>query len=338
MLINTTKQMKQRNIMLVTAALKSRGSATKADIAAQTGLSLATCGTILNELCAQGEALAGQVDESSGGRPAQRYQYNPQFFNVLSLYFSGSDSQGVISLVVSSASGSLIVSNDISYQNLTLDTFFTIVAEQLRNYPLIKAIGVGIPGVVADGHIPSCDISCLADVPLGQLLQQRFGRYVQIGNDMNYSALGFQRHNCPDEREPIAYIYMPAKYCAGCGIVIAGQMLRGASQFAGEVAKLPGYRFPNANGHDDKADVLDNLHRVIASLIAILNPVTIAISGELLQQADLVQAQQALAKDFDQAHIPQLVFRDSLQHDYHQGIIAYTTDSYNLFRLQNEHS
>ncbi|MFJ1227678.1 ROK family protein, partial [Yersinia enterocolitica] len=72
-LINTTRQMKKKNIMLVTGTLKSLVSATKSDISAQTGLSLATCGTILNELCAEGEVIEESLDESRGGRPAKRY-------------------------------------------------------------------------------------------------------------------------------------------------------------------------------------------------------------------------------------------------------------------------
>ena len=92
----TTREMKINNVVMVTNALKSLGSATKADLAVATGLSIATCGAVLNELSLRHEVMALEMEVSRGGRPAQRYAYNPDFFSVLSLYAQSSDAAAQI--------------------------------------------------------------------------------------------------------------------------------------------------------------------------------------------------------------------------------------------------
>lgn len=103
----TTREMKINNVVLVTHALKSLGSATKAELAVATGLSIATCGTVLNELSSNSEVLALEREVSRGGRPAQRYAYNPDYFSVLSIYAQGSDAAAQIIWTVNSATGAV---------------------------------------------------------------------------------------------------------------------------------------------------------------------------------------------------------------------------------------
>lgn len=106
----TTREMRKNNIALVTRTLKSLGSATKGEVAVQSGLSAATCGAVLNELSASGEVLALEHEASRGGRPAQRYACNPDFFSVLSLYAAGSDDAAELVWSLSSATGGILES------------------------------------------------------------------------------------------------------------------------------------------------------------------------------------------------------------------------------------
>ena len=52
---NTTADLKQHNKQAIKKALFTLGSATKAELAQETGLSVVTCGTIVNELIASVE-------------------------------------------------------------------------------------------------------------------------------------------------------------------------------------------------------------------------------------------------------------------------------------------
>ncbi|MGT3281138.1 ROK family protein [Yersinia enterocolitica] len=334
-LINTTRQMKKKNIMLVTGTLKSLVSATKSDISAQTGLSLATCGTILNELCAEGEVIEESLDESRGGRPAKRYIYNPNYFSVLSVYAEGTNDSGVISSYLISADGKKIQEYNEVYNNLTVEILINHIKEIIDKHHNIKALGLGLPGVVVDGKVLTCDITHLEGLDIAEQLNNQLGIFVQVGNDMNYTAFGFYRNDCRGTNDPVAYIFMPPRHCAGCGMVISGKMLRGASQFAGEVSKLPFYNNltngKNTNSHHTPE--FERLLHITSSLIVIINPVTIAISGNNIDQACIDALAIELLKKFDNKHIPQFVYRDCIKSDYHKGISEYTLDAYNNFRV-----
>ncbi|MFU2318991.1 ROK family protein [Rahnella sp. PCH160] len=319
----TTREMKINNVVLVSQALKSLGSATKAEVAAQTGLSIATCGAVLNELRLTREVLALELDESRGGRPAQRYAYNPDYFSVLSLYAQGSDAAAQIIWSVNSATGVSLAQGEVRFLPLGLETFYQQIAGLLADYPNIKAIGIGLPGVVVKGCVATCDISAFAGVNVEQQLRARFGIYVQVDNDMNYTAYGFYRSSCAGETAPVAYIFKPDVPCLGCGMVINGRVLQGASQFAGEVSNLP---FKDL----DKQPVAEEMANVIVSLTAIINPATIALSGPKISAALLPELTERCQEHIPAQHMPTLIYRPSMRQDYLQGITELTLNNYNL--------
>lgn len=321
-LSRTASEMKISNVVLVANALKSMGSATKAELARDTGLSIATCGAVLNELSLSREVLALELDVSRVGRPAQRYAYNPDYFSVLSLYAQGSDTAAQIIWSMNSATGGRLAQGEVGFLPLTLDRFYQQIAGLLVLYPSIKAIGIGLPGLVVKGTVATCDISAFAGVAVEQQLQARFGVYVQADNDMNYTAYGYYRSSCRGVTAPVAYIFKPDVPCLGCGMVINGQILHGASQFAGEVSNLP---FKDM----DKMPVVDEMANVIVSLAAIINPVTIALSGPKISEALLPQLLEHCHQYIPAQHMPTLIYRPSMRQDYLQGITELTLINYN---------
>lgn len=71
-IVNTATRVKQVNIELVKTDLKALRFETELTVANATGLSVATCGNILNELLKRGEVIKSDL-EQSGIRSAQRY-------------------------------------------------------------------------------------------------------------------------------------------------------------------------------------------------------------------------------------------------------------------------
>lgn len=67
---NSIIKIKQQNILQIKRALIALGSATKPEIAKHTGLTVATCGNLLNEMAKSGDAVAENLRFSNGGRPA----------------------------------------------------------------------------------------------------------------------------------------------------------------------------------------------------------------------------------------------------------------------------
>lgn len=319
----TTREMKKHNVVLVVNALKALNSATKADLSAQTGLSVATCGTVLNDLCLTGEVLSLALDASSGGRPAQRYAYNPDFFSVLSLYVEGNTTSARIAALITSATGTTLEQLDTVFQPLSLAQFFDYIGDIVSRYPNLQAMGIGLPGVIVDGVVASCDIALFNGLPLVQILREKFGLFVQVGNDMNYTAYGFYRSNCPQETGPVAYLLQPEGECTGCGMVINGRVLQGASHFAGEVSHIP--LPPPADGQ-----MTERLSHIIVTLVAVINPVTVALSGPQLKAQDLADIRRHCQDHIPEQHLPALIYRPSIEQDYLQGIAELTLESYNF--------
>ncbi|WP_421507904.1 ROK family protein [Erwinia rhapontici] len=321
----TTREMRKNNVARVVRTLKSLGPATKGDVAVQTGLSAATCGAVLNELTLSGEVLALEHEASRGGRPAQRYACNPDFFSVLSLYAAGSDDDAELVWSLTSATGGLLASGDRPFMPLTIETFYQLIDTLLSEFPGVQTIGLGLPGVIVDGVVTSSDISLFTGRHIVEDIRIRSGCFTEAGNDINFTAWGFYRSSCAGGSAPVAYIYKPEVPCTGCGIVINGQVLAGANNFAGEVSRLP---FSTA-----ALTLTQELANIVVSLAALINPVTVALSGPRLRETHLPDIMQICQQSIPQKHLPALIYRPSIRQDYLQGIAELTLENYNFHRL-----
>lgn len=323
---HTTREMKKNNIALVTTTLKALGTATKGDLALQTGLSSATCGAILNELSLTGELLALELEASRGGRPAQRYACNPEFFSLLSLYAAGSDEDAQLVWSLSSAVGDTLAGGEMPFHPLTPETFHQLIDTLLRRWPNIAAIGIGLPGVVVDGVVTSCDISLFSGLAIVKDVAMRTGRFVEAGNDINFTVWGFYRSDCAGVSAPVAYIYKPDVPCTGCGMVINGQVLHGANDFAGEVSRLP---FQTDAG----LPLIDEMAKIVISLAALINPVKVALGGTRLKASHLHEIRERCLANIPAQHLPKLVYREEIRQDYLQGISELTLKNFLHYRL-----
>lgn len=97
-------------------------------------------------------------------------------------------------------------------------------------------IGLGVPAAVdgATGRILGASISPqLEHVDIKGILEQRFGATVYVENDVKLAALAEHRYG--HGRGHRSMVYVDVSNGIGVGIVIDGQIVRGASGFAGEI-------------------------------------------------------------------------------------------------------
>src|SRR5262245_5608356 len=127
-----------------------------------------------------------------------------------------------------------------------LDGLISTLAELFKRFQStpIRGIGVGVPGLHSyDTKIIeiSPNIPCLRSVALEALLTTRLGMPVVTENDAKAGAYGeWVRAKTPVQH--MAYITIGTGF--GCGIVLHGQLYRGASGYAGEL----GHTVIEANG------------------------------------------------------------------------------------------
>ncbi|MNJ61900.1 hypothetical protein D3C77_577130 [compost metagenome] len=119
-----------------------------------------------------------------------------------------------------------------------------------------------------------------------------------------------------------------------------GHIHRGSTSFAGEIAFLP-FGMTQEDQfrqlHDQETFHLIAGHAV-ASLIAIMNPETIALTGGLVKPNDLDLITQECLKYIPEMHMPHLTILEHPEDDYMHGLVTMTLQSlaYSLYLVEKK--
>jgi len=331
---NNSIRVKKINQELIKQALKIMKQGTKSMIASATGLSIATCGNILNEFLETGEVIETEMEEPNGGRPAKRFVYNSNFAYIACIYASSEGGQHSLTYSVTNLIGESMDDGFLAVEDADATAMENVIESLITKYPDIKAIGIGIPGLVHQGVINVCDIEKLINIPLETRLREKFEVEVTVDNDMNLTVYGFFKKQNYDEDKTIIVVTFPKNNFPGSGMIINGRIHKGITQFAGEVSFLPfgiSRKEQFAQLHHPLAFV-PLAAKTIMSLIAVINPETIALTGELVKE-EHVQGIFELCKGvIPDEHMPQIIVLEQPHDDYMNGLIAVTLESlsYNL--------
>ncbi len=111
----------------------------------------------------------------------------------------------------------------------------------------VRHVMVGIPGAIdpLTGRVSlTPNVSGLQDFDVLDYLRDRFGPGVEIENDVNLAMLGEQALGCASQCRNAAFLALGTG--AGLGLLIDGNLFRGARGSAGEIADLPLGRDPTS--------------------------------------------------------------------------------------------
>jgi len=328
--ITNTANVKQMNTALIKTVLKAMPGNTKANIALATGLSHATCNTILNELVTTGEVLEMEKENSNGGRPAQQYQFNGDYAHVICLYIDNENRNPVIKYALINLLGNILKEKSIKKDTVDYDTLEELIGELLQDYQKVKTIGIGIPGVVLKHTVISfCDIKALVGCHLAERLQSKFGVNVILENDMNLTALGFYQAQNYEEDTSIAVLTFIKDNLPGAGIIVDGHIVRGYSNFAGEVSFLPfdctrKQQFQLLRTRDG---VLNFTTKSLCSIIAVINPQTIILTGTLLSEDMLEEIICCCSNIIPKEHMPHIFLQETVHEYYIRGLLEMSLES-----------
>lgn len=322
---------RDRSRMIVSgirAALLTQGSATKIELSRMLGISFPTIGKFLAEMESDGELLPAGLDESSGGRRAQRYAYNPEHMLGLALFLEKSESNYLIFNCLGEAKErgktSSLLGEDVGSLTAYIES---IVAR----HPTIRALSVGVPGSVNNGRIIFIpNYEAYHDLDLKSCLEERLSIPVVVENDMNAAVLGFSDKKNDRVNPSLVYLYF-GQNGPGAGILVNGDIVRGSTYFAGEVSFLPQYDDRNfyqaldrmhtsADGRLSEVQ-LDAVARLVASFTAMLNPHAIVFCNDEADGILLERIAERSAVYVPAAHLPRLTASDWRQ-DYLNGLQA----------------
>ena len=316
-----SRKLKQFNTDLIRNTLKASEFGTKNSLSSDTGLSVATCGNILEELLGSGEVREISPGESTGGRQPRRFVYNEDFAFAALIYLRKEGGQNIIFASVINMLGQVVFEQQFNPGDLSIQDVEDTVELLLEKNSGIRVISLGVPGVVQEGRIDLCDFDRLSGTDIGRILSEKYSKYVTVENDVNATAMGYYRRLSGSNPESLVYIYYPEHGAAGAGIIVNGRVIKGISNFAGEVSYLPFLLKRDVQGAAQLHESFPKFAGdVVLSVNCILNPDLIVLSGKWFSTNNKKLVKKYLDDNAPDLHKPPVEFEEDIHDSYLDGL------------------
>ncbi|MGM7722929.1 ROK family protein [Metabacillus sp. Hm71] len=333
-LLATPKSMKKVILRGIRTTLLKVGSATKVELSDTLGISFPTISKFLAQMEKDGEIMLIGLDDSSGGRRAKRYTYNPEHMLGLAIFLERTETN----YTIFNCAGE--VKEHGKAPSVLIDDGLHLLTACIENIissnPKISSIAIGVPGSVENGrifYIPGYEQFQNFDVK--GYYEDHFSIPVVVENDMNAAVLGYHNNIGIKDKQSLVYLYS-GQNGPGAGIMINGDVVRGSTFFSGEVSFVPQYNDQNfrqalENGSGSRKGTLredneiDAISRLVAAFTAIINPHTIIFCHDEVEKAILDKIKICSSKYIPSEHLPSLAMSDWKQ-DYLIGLQSLCLD------------
>ncbi|MDO4340243.1 MAG: hypothetical protein Q4C91_19495 [Eubacteriales bacterium] len=299
---------------------------TKQEIAVKTGLSVATCNTLLNDLESRGEVIGEKRRLNNVGRGTIVYHMNEEYESILCIHFDALYGQKYLCSIVLSPSGKILEKTDGFYDPLDYELLEKTVTNAFERYPNISEIMVGTPSIAEHGIIRHCDIPELEDEPLVEKLEDLFHVPVFMENDMHYKVYGYYRKEKPGDAV-VTLANFPEHVLPGTATVYKGTIIKGKNDFAGMVGFLPyGISLQEQLLQLETGTCLPLISKAVSSIIAILNPGRIVFTGDLLSGGMVERIREDCLQSVPEEYMPEFSFVQDMEDYYVEGMYQRAMD------------
>jgi predicted NBD/HSP70 family sugar kinase len=234
--------LRRANERRVVDVLRSEGTRTQAELARATGLSAASVSNIVRGLRAAGTVLVR--DTSSNGRRAKAITLVRQPGAVVAVDFTADS----VRVAVGDSDGNMLAREEIGY-DVASDAergvrraawlAETILLRSRVDRGTVSSVVASIPGPIDPGTGEVGGISCLprwAGFRPAKALTERLGLEVLAENDANLAVLAEQHRGAGVGAEHVVHLVLNDG--VGAGIMMSGQLFRGAGGTAGEIGHI----------------------------------------------------------------------------------------------------
>ncbi len=234
----THAQTRRHNNRLVFQQVYEQGPLSRADIARATNLTATTVSTVIGELLEEGLVTELGAISIERGKPPTLVSLAKDARHILALDLSRKTFQGSILNLRGEIQLSRCVVADVQ-GTAALALIYHLIDElmTLTTTPLL-GIGIGAPGIMDQnsGLIRRAANLGWDDVPLGDLIRQRYNCHVQVVND-NQAALLAEYLFGEYKRTPDLVVVRIGNGI-GAGIMCNGQLLHGNGGGVGEIGHV----------------------------------------------------------------------------------------------------
>ena len=174
-----TAQLRVENKKKIRTVMREGKEFTKQELARHTGLSTATCNTLINEMAADGEVTGHKLQLGEVGRSSLAYQLNESYEFTLCVWFEMMDESRVLYLYLLNALGNIAEKRQASFSFLDEACLINEIEQMMQKQKRLRAIMIGTPSLLKEG---------------------------KMENDMHYRVYGYYKKNCQPDQIPV-FIY-----------------------------------------------------------------------------------------------------------------------------------
>lgn len=304
------------------------GEHTKLSMAKATGLSVATCNTLLNELAESGEVTGEKRQVNGVGRSSMIYKVNENFESILCVRFDLlSDNMRSLNIDVVSMLGNIICSMAMSFPAISADTIGKHISSHITKFPNISLILIGTNGINDNGVIHMSDIPEMDNVNLETELKKYTGDIpFYLAYDCQYLAYGAYKVN-NFENITLTTMHCIKNVIPGTASVVNGRIIKGKNGFAGMTGYMPSELDKQKINEQIAAGNSDIIVNTIVSVITVLNPDEFVFAGNVIREEHLDMIRTKCIAFLPEDFLPHFsVARDDGIHYYLEGMYHMAKD------------
>lgn len=331
--IRSAAEIKKQNVASIKRVILELGSVTKPEVAEKTGLSVVTCGTILNELSASGLIIEESLRLSSGGRPAMSYRFSEGAGNTLCMYAYTESTGSFIRYQIVDINGNIKDSGFSQEEHINIQTLIENTKKICKPDWGIKVVVLGIQGCINKKVLEYSDLTELIGTNVSRELETAIGIPVLVENDMNTVALGYRKicektNDCKCKEDNVAMLFFPKGQTPAGGFIVDGHILRGSSNLAGELSFYP-FNFDKETQRscfEDIAKARPIINQLIIATTIFLDPAIIVVTGGLSNEMTKDYILKYLQDNLKRSQLPKIEIRPIVETEYFAGLHSIALD------------
>lgn len=327
-LTNNAIRVKESNTNLLINTLQQLNSATCLELSKATGLSVATCGSLIKKLLKDNIVLEGELENNNAGRPARTYIYNKNHSLVIAMTIHSEDNDKFLRYAVSNLTGEISEERMQTYDEMTSDMITDLISGLINKYPNIKAVGLGIPGIVdKTGLIVKNDICELNGINFIDVLSKKFDLNVDIDRSPAISAYGYYSLHPELAGKTIAAILSPINKPTGAGFIIDNKIYKGSFNMEGELSYVSKSFINNKISSENNQDtIIQEAIFNIAAIISTINPSVLIFMGKQFDSEIVDKLHGYCETIFSDFVLPEFIVLEEYNEEYLQGTIQIAID------------
>ncbi|MHB1394569.1 MAG: ROK family protein [Clostridia bacterium] len=340
-MIGQPQYIKEVNIDIVEDIIAERGPISKPEISKISSLSLPTVNKIVDALQESNRIKASGVSSSGIGRKAQFYVVNENSGCILVLYFINDSYICSVVNAIGELTYKCTIPVDTSSKSSALKSTYKAIDKLMSHTESgVKAIGIGVPGVVKSNNI----LSNIPSIPeweginLKEVIEAKYSIVTFVENDVKLTTMGFYHNVLKHQYDNMIYIYLGKGI--GSGIIINKTLYKGFKSFAGELGYmiveepsevdtayirrglleqkmstliqiLQGSSNPEESNMAEREQLIKLLSFSITNLICTLNPEVIVLSGDIVSKQLISDLKMQVRSFVDDESMPVFMSNDS---------------------------